>query len=114
VSGSQYQIKVSSSVTDTGGVPVQAFTSSFTAGTAVDNAAPIIVSEAPINNATNVGTNAFVSVNFSKAVNPISVSGSTIQLTGGSVTEVPSSITFTPDYTRVTMFRRLLCRPAQG
>jgi len=29
VSGSQYQIKVSSSVTDTGGVPVQAFTSSF-------------------------------------------------------------------------------------
>ena len=114
VSGSQYQIKVSSSVTDTGGVPVQAFTSSFTAGTAVDNAAPIIVSEAPINNATNVGTNAFVSVNFSKAVNPISVSGSTIQLTGGSVTEVPSSITFTPDYTRVTIVPQAPLPPSTG
>ena len=103
VSGSQYQVKVSGSVTNTKGVPVQAFTSNFTAGTSVDNAAPTIVSEAPNNNATNVGTNAFVSVNFNKAINPVSVSGSTIQLTGGSVTEVPSSISFTPDYTRVTI-----------
>src|ERR1019366_7688375 len=73
VSGSQYQVKVSGSVTNTKGVPVQAFTSNFTAGTAVDNAAPTIVSEAPFNNATNVGTNALVSVNFNKAINPVSV-----------------------------------------
>jgi len=103
VSESQYQVKVSGSVTNTNGVPVQAFASNFTAGTAVDNAKPTIVSEAPINNATNVGTNAFVSVNFNKAINPVSVTGSTIQLSGGSVTEVPSSISFTPDYTRVTV-----------
>ena len=102
-SGSQYQVKVSASVTNTSGVPVQAFTSTFTAGSVVDNAAPTIVSEAPINNATGVGTNALVSVNFNKAINPVSVSGSTIQLSGGSVTEVPSSISFTPDYTRVTI-----------
>jgi hypothetical protein len=103
VSGSQYQVKVSGSVTNTKGVPVQAFTSNFTAGTAVDNAAPTIVSEAPSNNATNVGTNALISVNYNKAINPVSVSGSTIQLSGASVTEVPSSISFTPDYTRVTI-----------
>jgi hypothetical protein len=102
-SGSQYQVKVSNSVTNTDGLPVQAFTSNFTAGTAVDNAAPSIVSEAPINNASNIGTNTFVSVNFNKAINPISVTGSTIQLSGGSVTEVPSSISFTPNYTRVTV-----------
>ncbi len=103
VSGAQYQVKVSASVTNTKGLPVQAFTSSFTAGTAVDNAAPTITSEAPSNNATNVGTNAFASVNFNKAINPVSISGSTIQLSGGSVTETPSSISFTPDYTRVTI-----------
>jgi hypothetical protein len=103
VSGSQYQLKISSAVTNTTGAPVSAFTSNFTAGTAVDNAAPTIISEAPINNATNVGTNALVSVNFNKAINPVSVSGSTIQLSGGAVTEVPSSISFTPDYTRVTI-----------
>jgi hypothetical protein len=102
-SGSQYQVKVSNSVTNTDGVPVQAFASNFTAGTAVDNAAPTIVSEAPINNASNIGTNTFVSVNFNKAINPISVTGSTLQLSGGSVTEVPSSISFTPNYTRVTV-----------
>jgi hypothetical protein len=102
-SGSQYQVKVSNSVTNTNGVPVQALTANFTAGTAVDNGAPTIISEAPINNASNIGTNTFVSVNFNKAINPISVTGSSIQLSGGSVTEVPSSISFTPDYTRVTV-----------
>jgi large repetitive protein len=103
VSGSQYQVKVLASVTNTKGVPVQTFTSNFTAGTAVDSAAPAIVSEAPSNNATNVGTNALVSVNFNKAINPVSVTGTTIQLSGGTVTEVLSSISFTPDYTRVTV-----------
>jgi hypothetical protein len=102
-SGSQYQIKVSGSVTNTNGIPVQAFASNFTAGTTLDNAAPTVVSEAPINNATNVGTNALVSVNFNKAINPVSATGSTIQLSGSSVTEVPSSISFTPDYKRVTV-----------
>ena len=101
--GSQYQIKVSSAVTNTNGVPVQTFTSNFTAGTAVDNAAATIISEAPYNNASNVGTNALVSMNFNKAINPVSVSGTTVQLSGGSVTEAPSSISFTPDYTRVTI-----------
>ena len=68
-----------------------------------DNAAPTIVSQAPTDNSTNIGTNAYVSVNFNKAINPISVTGSTIQLSAGATTEVPSSISFSPDYTRVSI-----------
>src|SRR5271157_659536 len=105
VSGSQYQVYVdyASNVTNTDGVAVQAYAYNFTAGTAVDTAAPTIVSQAPTNTSTNIGTNTLVSVNFNKAINPISVTGSTIQLSGGSVTEVPSSIAFSPDYTRVSI-----------
>jgi hypothetical protein len=104
VSGSQYQVYVSpnNGVTNTDGVPVQPFAYNFTAGTSVDNAAPTITSQAPTNNST-VGTNTLVSVNFNKAINPVSVTGSTIQLTAGSTTEVPSSISFSPDYTRVSI-----------
>ena len=105
VSGSQYQVYVSyaSNVTNTNGVPVQAYAYNFTAGTATDVAAPTITSQAPTNNSTNIGTNSSVAVNFNKAINPVSVTGSTIQLSGGGVTEVPSSISFSPDYTRVSI-----------
>src|SRR5208337_753236 len=54
-------------------------------------------------NGSTVGTNSAVSVNFNKAINPISVTGSTIQLTAGSTTEVPSSISFNSTYTRVSI-----------
>ena len=99
--GQQYTVTVTGSVTNTSGTPVQASTFSFTAGSSIDNAAPTIVSQAPSNNATNVGTNARVTMNFNKAINPVSVTGTTVQLTGGSVTEVPSSISFSSDYKRV-------------
>ena len=39
-------------------------------------------------------------MNFDKAINPVSVTGSSIQLSSASVTEVPSSISFTTDYMR--------------
>jgi len=72
----------------------------FTTGAATDTVAPNILTVAPPDSSTNIGTNAGVSVNFDKAVNPVSVNGSSIQLSGGSITEVPSSISFTPDYLR--------------
>ena len=99
---SQYQACVAG-VTNIDGVPVQTYCFTFYAGTAVDTAAPTIKSVAPPNAATNIGTNAGVSVTFNKAINPVSVTGATIQLSGGSVTETPSSISFSPDYTRVTI-----------
>jgi len=103
VANSSYQVYVGSSVTNADGVPVQGYYLNFTAGTASDTAAPTIVSQAPTNGATNIGTNALVSVNFNKAINPVSVTGSTIQLSGAGATEVPSSISFSPDYTRVSI-----------
>jgi hypothetical protein len=87
-------------VTNVDSVPVQRFTLTFTTGTATDTVAPNVLTVAPPDSATNIGTNAGVSVNFNKPVNPVSVSGSSIQLSGGSVTAVPSSISFTPDYSR--------------
>jgi len=87
-------------VFNTDGVPVQRFNMSFTTGAASDSTAPNVLTVAPPNSAINVGTNAGVSVNFDKAINPVSVTGSSIQLSGGSVTEVPSSISFTTDYLR--------------
>ena len=87
-------------VTNIDGVPVQAYQLFFTVGSSADNAAPTISSIAPPDTAANIGTNAGVSVNFNKAINPVSVTGSTIQLSAGSTIEVPSSISFTSDYTR--------------
>jgi hypothetical protein len=69
----------------------------------VDSVAPTIVSLTPPNSSTNIGTNAGISMNFNKAINPVSVTGSSIQVSGGSVTAVPSSISFTPDFTRTTI-----------
>ena len=103
LSGSQYQVYVSANglVTNTSGLPVQAFAYNFTAGTAADSVAPTIVAQAPTDTSTNIGTNSQAAVTFNKAMNPVSVTGSTIQLSAGSTIEVPSSIAFTPDYTRV-------------
>jgi hypothetical protein len=102
VAGSQYQVYISpnSAVTNTDGVLVTPYVYNFTAGTAADTAAPTVVTVAPPNSATNIGTNAFVAVDFNKTINPVSVTGSSIQVSGGSVTEVPSSISFTTDYKR--------------
>ncbi len=101
--GDYYSVGISSGVTNTDGLAVNAFNPNFTAGTVVDTAAPTIVSQAPTNNSTNIGTNTAVSVNFNKIINPISVTGSTIKLSAGATTEVPSSISFSPDYTRVSI-----------
>jgi len=92
-----------SGVTNIDGVPVQNYCLYFTTGTAIDTAAPTIVSVAPPNSSTNIGTNAGVSVTFNKAINPVSVTGSTIQLSAGATTETPSSISFSPDYMRVSI-----------
>jgi hypothetical protein len=81
-------------------VTAQNFCYNFTAGTATDTVAPTITTVAPPNSAVNIGTNAFVAVDFNKAINPVTVTGSSIQLSGGSVTEVPSSISFSTNYER--------------
>ena len=103
VANSSYLACASTSVTNTAGTPVQSYCLYFTAGTAVDNAAPTVVAVVPPNGASIVGTNAGIAVIFNKAIDPVSVTGSTIQLSGGSITEVPLSISFSPDYTQVAI-----------
>src|SRR4029077_13108741 len=66
----------------------------FTTGTATDTTAPTVVAVSPLNGTSNVGVNAFVLVKFSKAIDPVSVTGSTVQISGGGQTVVPVTITF--------------------
>ena len=75
----------------------------FTAGTAADNAAPTIMSQAPTNNSTNIGTNALVSVNFNKAINPISVTGQHHPVERGLDHGSAVEHQLQPDYTRVSI-----------
>jgi YD repeat-containing protein len=105
IAGSNYYAYVSYGgyVTNVDGIKVQAYQLNFTAGPAADTVAPTVVTVAPSDLATNIGTNALASVNFNKAINPISVTGSTIALTAGTTTEVPSSIAFSSDYKRVSI-----------
>jgi len=67
---------------------------SFSTGAGPDTVAPTIVSVSPPNGSVNVGDNAQVLVLFSKPINPLTVSGTTIALTGGGQTAVPDSISF--------------------
>jgi hypothetical protein len=98
----QYQVCVAG-VLNVDGVPVANYCFNFTTGAATDTVAPTVVAVAPANGATNIGTNAVVSVTFSKAINPVSVTGSTIQLSAGATIETPASISFSADYKRVSI-----------
>jgi len=66
----------------------------FQTGTATNTIAPKVLSVGPPNNATGVGTNASIILTFGAVIDPISVNASTVQVTGGSQTVIPTSITF--------------------
>jgi hypothetical protein len=100
--GDNYEVCISG-VTNTNGVVVPYACLYFTAGSSSDTVAPTVTSVAPPNGWQKIGTNAGLRVVFSKAVNPITVTGSTIQLSGGGMTATPSSISFSPDYTTVNI-----------
>jgi hypothetical protein len=57
---------------------------------------PTVTGVAPPNTAAGIGVNALIRITFSKAVNLITVNASIVQLSGGSFTLMPTSIT-TPD-----------------
>jgi hypothetical protein len=65
----------------------------FTTGTAVVPVPPEIVSTVPKNLATGVPLNQAVSATFTKAMNPLTLTSSTFQLTQGGVL-VPATITY--------------------
>jgi hypothetical protein len=66
----------------------------FQTGTATNTTPPTVLSVGPPDGATGVGVNASIIATFGGAIDPVSVTGATIQITGGSQTVVPSSISF--------------------
>jgi hypothetical protein len=104
-----YTVNISG-FTDITGNAVTPFTGQFsTNGTGVpDSTSPVITSTVPANNATGVATNATITLNYSKPIDPISVNASTIYIyshqTGYQIagafavnnTATTSSVVFTP------------------
>ncbi len=72
----------------------------MTAGLSVDNTVPSIVSAVPYDGAGNVGINVSPGVVFSKAIDPVSVNGSTFQVLNGAAPLV-GSYWVSSDNTRV-------------
>ncbi len=83
-----------SSIKSLGGVSAQNTGFSFTTGSGPDNVLPTITTFSPPNGLVNVGDNANIRLLFSKPVNPTTVNANTIQLSGGGITFVPDSISF--------------------
>jgi large repetitive protein len=89
-----YTYQITSGVQNTNGLAFAGQGFLFGTGAGPDTVVPTITSVSPHNGLSNVGNNASVSLVFSKPVNQLTVSGSTIQLTGGGTTAVPDSINF--------------------
>ena len=66
----------------------------FTTGTAVVVTPPEIVSTVPANAATNVPLNQAVSATFSEAMNPLTITTGTFQLTGPGATAVAGTVSY--------------------
>ena len=69
------------------------YTFTFTTGAATDNILPTINSTSPLNNATAVGRDKAVSINFSEAMNPSSLTSSFTLKQG--TTSVPGTVSYT-------------------
>jgi hypothetical protein len=70
------------------------FVWTFTTGAAADNTKPTIISTVPASGATGVPINQVLSATFSKAMNPLTISGTTFTLTGPGATAVAGLVTY--------------------
>ena len=84
----------SSTVTNSNGIAAPGESPYFYMGTTSDTTTPTVLAVGPPNNATGVGVNASIWVEFSKPIDPTSVDGTTVQISGGSQTVTPLSISF--------------------
>jgi hypothetical protein len=93
--GVYYYFGTTTGIHSASGVAQQNTTSwYFYTGSASDTTSPTVSAVTPPDTATNVGDNASIVVRFSKAVDPLTVNGNTIQVTGGGTTVVNGSISF--------------------
>jgi hypothetical protein len=74
-----------------GNALVNDYTWSFTTG-AVDNTAPTITGVTPLNGAAGVTTGIVVIANFSEAINPSTITGTTVQLKNATNTVIAASL----------------------
>ena len=101
--GETYFIQVLSGLQDLQLQGVNGGLFSFSTGTAADTVAPAVAAVSPPNGAANVGINAVVRIRFSEQINPLTVSGDTIQITASGFTAVPASISFSATDTEVAV-----------
>jgi hypothetical protein len=66
----------------------------FTTGTTLAVIAPELVSTVPANSASNVPLNQAVSATFTKAMNPLTITTATFQLTGPGGTQVAGTVSY--------------------
>ena len=90
-------------VTDYNGNPMTPVTSSFTTGTSFDWTSPTVTAVTPVSGATGVNdTTPGVSVVFSEAMDPVLMDSGHIYLRAHNTqTTVPTTFTFSADYTTV-------------
>ena len=89
----QYQVQILS-LEGANGIQVAQQDFAFTTGATTQTTAPSITAVVPSNNLNNVPINANIQMLFSGPIDPTSVSGTTITVSGGGVTAIPSSISF--------------------
>ena len=100
----QFTATITNGVKDLSGNALAANqTWTFTTGSAIDTTAPTVNLSTPANAATGVAVNSAVSSTFSEAMNALTISANSFQLTGpgatpvsGAVTYVGNIATFTP------------------
>jgi large repetitive protein len=89
-----YYVSYYSAVRGTNGLAAPALTPCFTTGTTSQTTAPTVVAVSPADTLSNVPVNTQVRVSFSGPIDPTTVTGTTIQLSGGGQTAVPQAISF--------------------
>jgi RHS repeat-associated protein len=93
----QVRCQINTGLQGVNGIPLSYLSAnsiSFTTAAGPDTVALTALSTSPPSGSGNIGDNADVRLVFNKAINPLTVNASTIQLSGGGVTVVPDSISF--------------------
>lgn len=92
-----YTISITSEITNVGGLALaNPQTFSLTTGTASDTTTPSVATVAPQDAATGVPTNGVVQLQFSKPIDPFTVTNATLQVLAGN-TIVPGAISVSSD-----------------
>jgi hypothetical protein len=89
-----YTATITTAAQDLAGNPLASnYVWTFMTGSALNTISPELVSTIPVNTASNVALNQAVSATFSEAMNPLSLTSATFQLTQGG-TLIPATLTY--------------------